>query len=148
LLHQIFKQNSELISIVFPNFLDHDFPPTFWKAIELENAVRKIFQQDTVPLKLFLFIDGLDEYDGNLWNIARLFKDISMYPNVKVYLSSRPLPVFDKAFEGSPTLGLEYLTFEDIQFYISDMLGKHEIVNELREKEGGAKVDKLLIEIV
>jgi len=63
LLHQIFKQNSELIPIVFPNFLDHDFPPTFLKAIKLENAVRKICQQDTVPLKLFFFIDGLDEYD-------------------------------------------------------------------------------------
>jgi len=66
--------------------------------------------------------------------MARLFKDISIYPNVKVCLLSRPLPVLDKAFEGSPTLRLEYLTFQDIQFYVIDMLGKHELVNEVREK--------------
>ncbi|CZR65040.1 uncharacterized protein PAC_14940 [Phialocephala subalpina] len=148
LLHQILSQNSELIPIAFPNFLDYGSPPSVWKAIELENAVRNICRQDSVPLKLFLLIDGLDEYDGDPWNMANLFKDISTCPNVKVCLSSRPLPVFDKAFDSFPTLRLEYLTFEDIQFYVSDMLGKHELVNELREKEGDAKIEQLFLEIV
>jgi hypothetical protein len=148
LLWQILKRAPALVPIAFPDFLTSDFLDHQWKITELEERLRNICQYKLLPCKIFLFVDGLDEYEGDYWSLSKLFKDLSNSPNVKICVSSRPLTVFDKAFEGFPSLRLEHLTYEDIQFYVTDMLDKNELMEVLREREGRAEVDALVSGIV
>jgi hypothetical protein len=145
LLRQILEQDPRLIPIVHLDL--NQFSTSTPNSILME-ALLKLCNQDEVPVKLFLLIDGLDEYGGDHIDMAILFKKISKCPNVKVCVSSRPLPVFDKAFKGLPTLQLQDLTFEDIQFYVQDKLGANEMMVELRRQEGDFKSDELLASIV
>jgi hypothetical protein len=117
LIFEILRQHRKLIPIVLPwhwgrrcsQLLD---PSRIrerdeWILPKLVQAFKKLIQQDTVQLKLCLFIDGLDEYDGDHLQIAQMFQDICSSPNVKVCVSSRPLLVFKNAFGDLPGLGLD-----------------------------------------
>jgi hypothetical protein len=148
LLWQILSREPALVPIAFPNFLTSDFLGHQWKITELEDRLRNICQYKLLPCNIFLFVDGLDEYEGEYWSLSKLFKDLSNSPNVKICVSSRPLTVFDKAFEGFPSLRLEHLTYEDISFYVTDMLDKNELMEVLREREGRAEVNSLISDIV
>jgi hypothetical protein len=92
-----------------------------------------------------LFIDGLDEYDGNYHDIIRLFT--RMPSNVKACLSSRPLHDFVSAFKSCPSLRLQDLTFGDIKQYVDDELeaSEHMRVLQLQNPE---EAPKLALEIV
>jgi hypothetical protein len=147
LLYQIIKRKSRLIPIAFPDYLSNEYSGN-WKTGVLEDALWRVFQQTTLPIKLLLLVDGLDEYDGDHWNLATLFKDISSLPNAKIRVSSRPLLVFDKAFKGFPTLRLEDLTYSDINFYVTDKLGGNQLMRDLRHIEGDEETDEILTEIV
>jgi hypothetical protein len=148
ILYQILSKKRGLIPIAFPAFLGDEFPPLSWHNSALEKAVRNIFKQDAVPIKAFLLVDGLDEYDGDMQGMAQFFRELSTYQTLKVCVSSRPLPVFHKAFKDARTLMLEYLTFDDIQAYVGDKLGNNELLKDLRLSEGHAKVDALLLDVV
>ena len=51
-------------------------------------AFKALISLTTVPLKLCLFIDGLDEYEGIEEDIAELFGKASMSDNVKICCST------------------------------------------------------------
>jgi hypothetical protein len=46
--------------------------------------------QTSIPFKVCLLIDGLDEFEGDHEELAWLVKEITKSHNVKVCLSSRP----------------------------------------------------------
>lgn len=83
--------------------------------------MRLAFQKH-YPMRLCLFVDGLDEYEGDETEIARLFSHISESPNVKCCVSSRPHQPFIDAFKSSPTLRVHDFTKPDIQLFVSDKL--------------------------
>jgi hypothetical protein len=91
----------------------------------LKQAFHLLVHQDVVKVKLTLFIDGLDEYEGDHDEVAQLFESITASPHVKVCLSSRPLLIFEEAFGRSPNLQLQDLTAGDIRQYVTDSLGNH-----------------------
>lgn len=88
-----------------------------------------------MPMKLCLFIDGLDEYDGLEVDIARLFKDIVLSPHVKVCVSSRPHVPFEDAFSTRPRLRLQDLTHKDLSRYVEDRLVLDEMMVSLAARE-------------
>lgn len=110
-------------------------------------AFKTLVLQDQVPLKLFLFIDGLDEYDGDENEIAKLFQEVSKSANVKCCVSSRPHLVFQDAFANQPGLQLQNLTFSDIRQFIENRLGDDERMRRLSMIEP-VEVPKLFEEIV
>lgn len=83
-----------------------------------------------------MFIDGLDEYesgrDREFGELIGLFTDLSSSPDIKIWLSSRPWLVFEDAFQSSPSLKLQDLTFNDIKRYIDDKVNKHLTMEQLR----------------
>lgn len=103
--------------------------------------------QDLVPLRLCLFIDGLDEFDGDEYEIAKLFRDVSKSHNVKCCVSSRPHLQFQDAFTGQPGLRLEDLTFPDIRRFVSDELEYDDRMQRLTINEP-EEAPKLIEEIV
>jgi hypothetical protein len=113
----------------------------------LLRSFRKLIAQDLVPLKLFLLVDGLDEYSGDHEEISELFKALCTSPNVKAVVSSRPLLVFSNAFGTYPNLCLEELNHGDIRLYVSDKLEDNVLFKELAQSEpvGSAKLVEDLV---
>lgn len=92
-----------------------------WKLHELHDALtRLLLQLDHVCL----FIDGLDEFEGDLEEMIGLFKSLASQ-RVKICLSSRPWVVFEEAFHHIPSLKLQDLTYNDIKLYVEQTLGRH-----------------------
>lgn len=85
--------------------------------------MRRLISQNEIPLKLCLFVDGLDEYEGDETEIAELFAQFSTTNRVKCCVSSRPHKPFLDAFCNVPRMRLQDLTYQDIQRYVSDKLG-------------------------
>ncbi|TGO26218.1 hypothetical protein BPAE_0064g00340 [Botrytis paeoniae] len=93
-----------------------------WSLNELEVAMRTLMSQDVRNFKLCLFVDGLDEYDGQPSAIAEYFCTLAQVPWLKICLSSRPLLLLDDAFGSGPSLRLQDLTRTDIYHYVKSSL--------------------------
>ena len=135
LLHEVLRKRRDLIPIVFPrlwakrytDLIDSpvDFEREAWSLSKLKQAFKLLVRQDIANVKICLFIDGLDEYDGDHDEIAQLFEVITTSPYVKVCLSSRPLVLFEDVFGLLPGLRLQDLTVGDVRHYVTDTLGNH-----------------------
>ncbi|KAH7078695.1 hypothetical protein BKA63DRAFT_409559 [Paraphoma chrysanthemicola] len=100
-------------------------PPTAsWTLTELQNAFAIFKEQHTVATRFYFHIDGLDEYNGESWDIIAPLKDLSTCPHVKICLSSRPWNAFHDAFgQSNPEkLRLHDLTREDIELFARESL--------------------------
>ncbi|RFU33672.1 hypothetical protein B7463_g2672, partial [Scytalidium lignicola] len=106
-----------------------------WELSNLQIAFKNFISQTSVPLKLCLFIDGLDEYEGNEEDLAEFFGNASMTENVKICCSSRPHQAFEDAFATRPGLRLQDLTFPDIRQYVHDKLENNTRMQRLGEQE-------------
>ncbi|RSL49144.1 hypothetical protein CEP53_009259 [Fusarium sp. AF-6] len=98
--------------------------------------------------KFCLFIDGLDEYLGNYQDGISFIKRLAAGQNVKVIVSSRPIPDCVAAFRGLPQLDLPDLTRPDIYAYIQDVVGKHPDMKKLSEDDpcGSEKIISDLVD--
>jgi hypothetical protein len=101
----------------------------------LSKAFQSLITQQEIPMKLCLFIDGLDEFDGLEKELAKVFKDVVLSPHVKVCVSSRPTVPLSDAFASWPHLRLHDLTNPDIRRFIEDRLAHDELMEDLKSKE-------------
>jgi hypothetical protein len=122
LLHQLLVNDRDQISEVYPKRMQRyelfggdirEFTHS-----EHKRGLETLFQQRVYPI--LLFIDGLDEINGNTTELAKLIKRWSLLPHVKICVASRPWTVFECAFESMPTLRIEWLTRQDIVSYVKD----------------------------
>lgn len=137
LLYQCLKNRRELVPVVLtdPASLRNNQLADHWTLPQLKRAFTRLLQQDKCPLRMCIFVDGLDEYHGDHLEIAELFKVVIDSKHVKVCVSSRPLLVFDRAFGKFPGLSLQNLTFEDIGIYVRNRLSHNERMRELQDEE-------------
>jgi hypothetical protein len=119
----VFKDCMETF-IVFGNGVVWDAP---WGMTELFEAFKRLVAEITKSKKMFLLIDGLDEYNGNYSEQLELITIICslLSSNVKICVSSRPWNVFADTFNARPSLRLENLTYADISYYISSKLSNN-----------------------
>lgn len=123
-----------------------------WKRADLLDAFRRLATLDTAGTRFCIFIDGLDEYQGDHDELIDTIRRLTKM-NVKMCVASRPWNVFEAAF-GQDTdckLYLQDLNKADIKLYVDDKLrlrpefqalqistGKaDEIINEIIEKSQG-----------
>jgi hypothetical protein len=157
LLFTILRRNKQLIPLVFPHQWAElqelptkilaESSPESWSLPKLSKAFELAFQEAGEGCKFCLFIDGLDEYDGEPLDIIKLFIRTSKLPNVKICLSSRPLYDFVIMFRSGPTLRLQDLTFNDIKQYVDDELGANDQMQEL-QRRNPEEAPKLVLEII
>ena len=105
-----------------------DLPQPFWGLDELQSllskapaAIAKVRQASHAArsLKCCLFVDGLDEYNGNHGRLVQILNDLASTDGMKVCVSSRPWNVFVRAYEScKPHLFLQDLTAGDIRLYV------------------------------
>ncbi len=95
-----------------------------------------------------MILDGLDEIDGRYDTVVRMIKNLADHTNVKICLSSRPLPVFEEAFGGALGLRLQDLTSQTIRDYadvqLSDLIQKR----VLHDEQNGHQATRILDTIV
>jgi hypothetical protein len=105
----------------------HEERQSTWPLEQLEKAFEIITTQSTVPLKICLFIDALDEHSGDhgrlLAVIRRLEqKDATDTVILKICVSSRPEPGFVVAFASCPQFKVHHHTRDDIARYAQGCL--------------------------
>lgn len=88
--------------------------------------------KDLSDTNVAFFIDGLDEYTGNMGEIADIILNLSAQQNVKICFSSRPWTALVSRFKHELLLRLQDLTRNDIKAFFTDRLtisesqaGKH-----------------------
>ncbi|KAF4939588.1 hypothetical protein CGCF245_v003398 [Colletotrichum fructicola] len=95
-----------------------------WSVDELAVALRALSTAERMPLRMCLFIDGLDEYNSNHAELCQVLLDMAKSPHVKICLSSRRWPVFERSFgqDGQESLDIHELTRDDIRKFVNDQL--------------------------
>lgn len=81
-----------------------------------------LLTQNLLSIHICIFVDGLDEYEGDYENVVKTLQGLSDRRNVKICLSSRPLLDFERKFADLPSLKLQELTFDTIQKYAEEQL--------------------------
>ncbi|KAF8850858.1 hypothetical protein BDZ45DRAFT_731282 [Acephala macrosclerotiorum] len=160
LLYEVLSKRRDLISVLLPRFWAETYSEllrrpghhaaAIWKSSDLIRALKALADPSIVDIRLFLLIDGLDEYEGQQEEyeaISELLCEIGSSPNIKICVSSRPLLVFEDAFIQHQGLRLQDLTYQDIKEYVSERLGGHQRFQLIAAKEPD-RAPKLLDEIV
>ncbi|KAK7408429.1 hypothetical protein QQX98_009414 [Neonectria punicea] len=144
LLHQLLSVNSELMPSAFPELWHRLRHMTTkerinlsleWTVSDLMAAFHALLDAALPRMNICLFIDGLDEFDGDHNSIVDFFKTISAGENgqaIKMCLSSRPWAVFEGAFQASvPNARLQDLTYEDMHRYAKDQLRRNTAIRRM-----------------
>jgi hypothetical protein len=142
LLYQILKEYRELIKVVLPGIYEQAAKPKSSprdlsdpSPNELRQAFLTLASQRLQDLKICLFIDGIDEYNGETESLAELLAKMSSHEGIKIVLSSRPTTDCHHAFQHYPKLRLQDLTYGDIERFVNDKLRVHDKMRVLAEEK-------------
>lgn len=140
ILSQVLGKFPALIAIAFPGLWKEMLDPfntrkkpLSWSISDLRSALQEVAHNRDTQAKgdVCLFIDGLDEYDGDHAELAEILDSLILPSGnrqlcFKVCVASRPLTVFDRCFKSYPGLRLQDLTAHDIRHYATSRLNLHE----------------------
>ena len=151
LLYEIFQQCPDLIESCYKRQLPKDNSQDIqepWSIPELHHILQHIANADGIGVKFCVFIDGLDEYEGDHLEFCSALHDLTKSAHIKLCISSRPWNAFTDAFGQDPNhrLYMHELTKNDIQRYTTDRLQTHPRWEELLVDTPSA--DTLIQEIV
>ncbi|KAL8723059.1 MAG: hypothetical protein Q9181_007363, partial [Wetmoreana brouardii] len=98
-----------------------------WDLEALIVLMGKIIGQRGTRIKILLFLDALDEHEGDNDQLIELLKDWSemmdgYYVTLKICLASRPWPVFTDCFGHGPNFAIDHYTRDDIWVYTESRL--------------------------
>ncbi|KAF5972356.1 heterokaryon incompatibility protein het-E-1 [Fusarium coicis] len=121
LLFQLFRAHPDVIPLVassrWESLCLFNEDPRRLSQDELEDMFRQAVKHINSRAKLALFIDGLDEFDGDCNALISLVQECIASP-IKICISSRPWTEFENAFGDYPRLKMEDLTYDDIAKYV------------------------------
>lgn len=121
LLVQLFRAHPDVIPLVassrWESLCLFNEDPRRLSQDELEDMFRQTVKHISARAKLALFIDGLDEFDGDCNALISLLEEC-IASSIKVCVSSRPWTEFENAFGDYPRLKMEDLTYDDITKYV------------------------------
>lgn len=98
---------------------------TYWHEAKLRECLLSVF--DHSPKCLCLFIDGLDEYEGDMLQLLRFLKKLqnvgeNSWTPPKIYVSSRPEPIPSELLEGTPSLSMSEENGRGIRAYVQSIM--------------------------
>ena len=145
LLFQLLSKHRRLISITFPTMWSQLLPLTSrerlkvsmsWSLPDLKVSLQRLVMSLAERNRTCLFIDGLDELEGEHEDMLEFFFGLvdRHGRHLKLCLSSRPFPVFEKAFATCPTLKLQNLTSGDMIKYANDKLVNNRSLRKILEE--------------
>ncbi|OIW32071.1 hypothetical protein CONLIGDRAFT_612403 [Coniochaeta ligniaria NRRL 30616] len=131
LLHDILDQVPGASHDVCSRLWEEDNPGEVigkeWSLSELHDCLQKLSKQNTLQSRFCLFIDGLDEYDGDHIEICRTLLTLCQSADFKICVASRPWNVFETELGKNELqkLYIHELTQDDIRKYVTDRLHQH-----------------------
>jgi hypothetical protein len=129
LLFDMFRQCPELIALACAHRVSSDTWDigTPWTTEELQRVLATLASGSCSSVTFTIFIDGLDEYDGDHEALCTTLKTLADSPYVKLCVSSRPWNVFEEAFgqKEDTKLYMQDLTKHDIKDYTKSRLEEH-----------------------
>ncbi|KAF4946123.1 hypothetical protein FGADI_11401 [Fusarium gaditjirri] len=152
LLYQLLNPNPSLINKALPGMVkelreadnnDASLP----SLSEIRYAFRILAQEPNMQ-KFCIFIDGLDEFRGDIRESISLIQELSQSNHIKVLVSSRPIPACVAVYQNLPKLKLQDLTRKDIAAYVKDIIGGHPYMKRLlrRSPDGARSVINQLVD--
>ena len=139
LLVHIIKQCPELFVERLPAIMQKDVlkPMVPWTRRQLFDMIKAFGGARGSGERLCIFIDGLDEYEGEAADLVALISTIAESPHIKVCVSSRPWNVFTRAYHKRTDGQLEVheLTKYDIKRYVNDEMETDDHFRVLRERD-------------
>ena len=98
-----------------------------WHFEALQSVMERITRQRETRIKLLLFLDALDEHEGDNDLLLQLLKEWTQnadgyYVTLKICLASRSWPVFTQQFKAGPNFAIEKFTKNDIRIYTDSRL--------------------------
>ncbi|KAL0933333.1 uncharacterized protein CTRU02_212296 [Colletotrichum truncatum] len=126
LLHQVLERDAELSDTLLTTqpelgMKDSD---TDWTIGELRHTLVRLFECSTYTY--FVLLDGLDEVaattDEGPEELLMFLKKLILNEKVKICVSSRPEPAFERHLGQFPMLRRQDLTRRDIEKYTEDFL--------------------------
>ncbi|KAL8749029.1 MAG: hypothetical protein Q9199_007941 [Rusavskia elegans] len=103
-----------------------------WHFEALRNVMQRITGQRETRVKLLLFLDALDEHEGDKDLLLQLLKEWTQnvdgyYVTLKICLASRSWPVFSQQFEVGPNFVIDQFTKEDIRIFTESRLSSSHV---------------------
>lgn len=142
LLFQLLAECPELIPSVCPSRWGSDKFTYLqsWTSEELLGSLRALATLETLPVRICLFVDGLDEYQGDHQDLVQLLQGLVEVADIKACVSSRPWKDFRSAFDCLPgQLRVHDFTAEDIRLYVEEGLHEDPAFQHLQRRDvGGA----------
>ena len=98
---------------------------TYWHEARLRECLLSVFDHSSKGL--CVFIDGLDEYEGNLMQLLRFLTKLqtvgenSGTPR-KIFVSSRPEPIPSQLLGGTPSLSMSEENRRGIRAYVQSII--------------------------
>lgn len=130
---------------IFGNSAMQEAPHWTWKElIESFSALTLLMGAE---FNLALFIDGLDEFDGDHQALIDFINLFHCRKGAKILISSRPENVFLDAFSANPSLRMEDFTNNDIQTFVQGEFSRTRGHDELTQANP-VEADRLMTEIV
>lgn len=140
IIYQLLDNNRDLIPLVVPKtwellclFGDLRAHGSLSKE-DLHKVLVATVDQLSRRARVFILIDGLDEFSGDPDLLLDTLQDLLSY-SVKVCVASRPWVVFEDAFHNKPHLLLQQLTRSDIQMYVDSRLNANRGFLRLRGRD-------------
>jgi hypothetical protein len=103
---------------------------------EMGEAFQRLKREQTKH-KFCFFIDGLDEYAGDHLSGTDIILSLASNDeqgdneNIKIIVSSRPIPICMQAFSRKKKLQLQDITRGDIAAYVDDTIRSHEYIERI-----------------
>lgn len=147
LLFQILSQRPEIIEKVCAERFRAPFAESFgpWSRRQLLQALDNVGAIKDPGFKTCLFVDGLDEYQGDHAELVHIIQRISSHPHIKVCASSRPWLDFMDAFDSSPwKLYVHDLTQQDMHHFVKDTLRENSRFKRLQSIHKSAATELIL----
>lgn len=125
LIYQLVERFPDLTSVITSSMgpTQHRLQqlPT-WTEHRLCTTLEHLLSNGLEKHRLCIFIDGLDEFDGDYNILLDLVRNLRQSTKVKFCLSSRPYRAFEDEFGSSVMLKLQDLTKSDIRRYVFEKL--------------------------
>ena len=123
IIYQILERFPELSTVLEKIIAQHGFQqlPT-WTENRLRDTLQHLLSKGHESYHLCIFVDGLDEFEGNQATLLTLIRNLGKSTRIKFCLSSRPHILFRDELSTSAMLRLQDLTEPDIRRYVSDEL--------------------------
>ncbi len=122
-----------------------------WTQSQLQEAILSIASKSTSHLNLCLFIDALDEHDGNHKELISTlialteFKENPIF-KIRLCVAGRPENIFKNAFRDYPSFAIHDYTETDIRLYAEDRIRREN--NSILTDEGKGGLQMLVTELI